>query len=254
MKQAKRSRPTDDRGPVAPLVYVHVPKAAGTTLKTILSRVYRGRPMLFFTPRLGELERFGALPAEARRRVAVVAGHEPFGYQDVFRGCGVRPTVITVLREPVARVVSLFRYIHRDPEHPRHAAFVERGTTLDEVYGELRLPAFDNHQVRFLAGRAVRDKAFGSVDRADLEEAKRNLATGCAAFGLQERFDESVAWFARALRWTGVEDAPELNRAPRPSRGEDVDEGDRALIARHNELDAELHRFACGLFEERARG
>ncbi len=233
-----------------PVVYVHIPKAAGTTLKNVLSRVYRGRPVVFFTPRTGELDRLRGLPAAKRRTVAVVAGHEPFGYQDVFRGCRVTPAVITVLREPVARVVSLFRYIHRDAEHPRHGEFVAHSVTVRDVYERLRLPAFDNHMTRFLAGRGAFSKPFGGLDEQDLRAAEHNLSRGCRAFGLQERFAESLAWFGRELGWPAVETA-DLNRAPRRSTPGDVDEEDRRLIARHNALDAALYEFAASLFDER---
>lgn len=242
---------TPRAGPYTPVVYVHIPKAAGTSLKNLLSRVYAGRPVFFFTPRTGELDRLRALPPDARRRVAVVAGHEPFGYQDVFRGCRVSPAVITVLREPVARVVSLFRYIHRDSEHPRHSEFVENGVTVDDVYRRLRLPAFDNHMTRFLAGRRAFAKPFGELDADDLEAAKHNLAAGCRAFGLQEHFERSIAWFGRELGWPDAE-AGDLNRAPRRSTVADVDDADRRLIAGHNALDAALYAFAVSVFDERA--
>ncbi|USN99023.1 MAG: sulfotransferase family 2 domain-containing protein [Phycisphaeraceae bacterium] len=250
MTRERKTNPRSLEGPAAPLVYVHIPKAAGTTLKNLLAEVYKPRPVIFFTPRTGELEQVRALPANARRQIAVLAGHEPFGYQDLFRGCRVTPAVITVLREPVARVVSLFRYIHRDPEHPRHAEFVEKGVTLEQVYGDLHLPAFDNHMTRFLAGRRAFNKPFGLLTGEDLEQAERNLASGCRAFGLQERFDDSIAWFARELNWPAAE-AGDHNRATRRSRSSDVADSDRTLIARHNELDARLYEFACGLFDER---
>ncbi|MBZ0171433.1 MAG: sulfotransferase family protein [Phycisphaerales bacterium] len=236
---------------MAPVVYVHIPKAAGTTLKNLLSRVYKGRPVLFFSPRTGELDKLRALPADARRRIAVLAGHEPFGSQDAFRGCRVTPAVITILREPIARVVSLFRYIHRDPEHPRHTEFVDGTVTLKQVYGELRLPAFDNHMTRFLAGRGAFDKPFGGLTPADLDQAKRNLATGCRAFGLQERFGESIEWFSRELNWPVI-DAGDHNRAVKRSSQADVTDADRSLIAGHNQLDSDLYAFACVLFNERA--
>lgn len=238
-------------GPVAPLVFVHVPKAAGTSLKDIIGRVYAGRPVLYFLPRTGALERFRALPAAARGRCAVLAGHEPFGFHDAFDGCGVRPAVITVLRDPVARVLSLFGYIHREPDHPEHARFVERGVTLAQVYDEATLPAFDNHQVRFLAGPGAFEKPFGGLTRGDLEQAKRNLAEGCRAFGLRERFDESLGWFRRELDWPAVQPT-ELNRSPEGA--EQVGKADRALIEKHNELDGELYDSARALFDERVGG
>lgn len=235
---------------MTPLIFVHVPKAAGTSLKEVIAGVYAGRPMLFFTPNSGELDRFRALPPEVRRRVAVVAGHEPWGLHGVYAGCGLTPAIITVLREPVARVMSLFRYIHRTPEHQQHERFARGGVTLAGVYEERALIAFDNHQTRFLAGGAAGGKPFGGLTRDDLETAKRNLASGCRAFGLQERFEESLAWFARELGWGRV-GAPELNRGE-PGAGGGDPGGERTLIERHNELDLELYAFAAGLFGKRA--
>lgn len=234
-------------GPVEPLVYVHIPKAAGTSLKDVISRVYAGRPMLYFLPRSGELDRFRSLPPSARVRCAVLAGHEPFGFHEIFDGCGVTPAVITVLRDPVARVQSLFGYIHREPGHPEHARFVERGVTLMQVYDEATLPAFDNHQVRFLAGPGAFVKPFGGLTRGDLELAKRSLAEGCRAFGLRERFAESLDWFRRELRWPAVQPT-ELNRSPGGTAR--LGKGDRALIEKHNGLDDELYSYARSLFDE----
>jgi len=235
--------------PATPLVYVHVPKAAGTTLKDAIARVYRGRPVLFFLPGSGELGRFRSLPAKTRARCAVVAGHEPFGFHDVFEGCGVEPSVITVLREPASRVRSLFGYIHREPEHPKHAEFVRDGVTIAEVYERVRFEPFDNHQVRFLAGPAAHRKPFGGLTGDDLDLAKRNLAEGCAAFGLQERFSESLAWFTRALGWPGV-DVGRLNTSP--ASGSGFSDAERRLVLERNALDAELYEFARALFDERA--
>lgn len=248
--------------PVSPLVYVHVPKAAGTSLKDVIARVYAPRPMLFFLQGTGELERFRAMPPAARARCAAVAGHEPFGLQRVYDGCGVEPAVITVLREPVARVVSLYRYIFREPAHPLHTAFVEGGVSIAEVFSRFTPEAFDNHQVRYLAGPTVHGKAFGTLTGDDLALAKQNLSEGCRAFGLQERFAESMEWFARELGWPTV-GAGRLNESPeRGSRDSGpngpggasggITDADRAMIAERNALDVDLHRFASRLFDERA--
>jgi hypothetical protein len=253
MHEARRSSPVEHPGdgPVRPLVFVHVPKAAGTSLKAIIARAYAGQTMFFFLPNSGELERFRALPPGARGRVAVVAGHEPWGLHGVFAGCGRTPAIITALREPVARVLSLFRYIHGSPEHAQHERFVREKVSLERVYDERTLRAFDNHQVRYLAGPPASRKDFGALTRDDLEQAKRHLSTGCRAFGLQERFEASVAWFARELRWGPVGSA-DLNRGEQRARPEDAPPAERALIERHNTLDLELYEFASDLFTDRA--
>ena len=161
---------------------------------------------------------------------------------------GVDPRVITVLREPAARVRSLFTYIHREPDHPRHAEFSRDAVTIADVYDRVRMEPFDNHQVRYLAGPDAHAKPFGALTETDLELAKRNLETGCTAFGLQERFAESLAWFGETLGWPGVE-AGRLNTSPGSASG--FSESERRLVLGHNALDLELYDFAQRLFAER---
>lgn len=243
--------------PVKPLVFVHVPKAAGTSLKDLIARNCAGSRCLFFSPGDGRLARFRTLPAAVRAGCAVVGGHEPFGLQDVYDGTGLEPSVVTVLREPVARVCSLYRYIFREPAHAQHARFVRERPSLGSVIAEGALPAFDNHQVRYLAGGEAFAKPVGSLDESDLETAKRNLEQGCRVFGLQERMGESLAMFRAALRWSSVE-MPSLNTAA--SGGPDaveipaITDEDRATVAEANGLDAALYAFAVGVFESRLAG
>lgn len=236
--------------PAVPLVFVHIPKAAGTSLKDLIARVYAGRPSLFFTPGDGRLERFAALPPASRAGCAVVAGHEPFGLHRVFDGTGARPAVITVLREPVARVISLYNYIFREPAHTRHADFVSRRPTVRDVVEAGDFVPFDNHQVRFLAGRATHRKPFGALGGSDLERAKRNLAEGVRVFGLQDRMGETLRLFASELGWPPL-DLPALNRTGGASFAPAIGDGDRTAIAETNELDAELYRYAGTLFGQR---
>ena len=237
-------------GPAQPVVYVHIPKAAGTSLKAVIAGAYRGLPSLYFTPGDGRLERFAALPAASREACAVVAGHEPFGLQRVFDGTGADPAVLTVLREPVARVESLYRYIFDVPAHARHADFVSRRPTARGVIEAGDFAPFDNHQVRFLAGRGVFEKPVGAVDGGDLALAKRNLEHGVRAFGIQERMGDSLRWFSAALGWTGVS-LPRLNTGRTVRSAPELTDADRVAIAEANVFDADLYGFAVSLFEER---
>lgn len=246
--------------PVAPLVFVHIPKAAGTSLKELIARVYRSSPALFFTPGDGLLDRFRAMPPEKRATCAVLGGHAPFGMQSAYDGAvradgtPVRPAVITVLREPVARVCSLYRYIFREPAHTKHAEFVIKRPTIAQVYDEAKrgdgFVPFDNHQVRYLAGSEALAKPFGSLTRADLETAMSNLETGCRAFGIQERMDESLSLFERELHWPHSK-LTNLNASPATDAAPPIRDADRAAIEASSTLDTELYAFATELFERR---
>jgi hypothetical protein len=208
------------------LVFIHVPKAAGTTLRRIIARQYPPET-LFDAPFDG---RPFEIPAHRRSTVRVLQGHLPFGCQEQI---DAPVDLVTVLREPVDRVRSLYDYIQRRPGHVLRGLVEER--TLEEFaasgHAEVR-----NMQVRLVSG--CRD-----VDGRALETAKRNLATRFAAFGLVERFDESLVLMKRALGWGSIYyRAANVARSPTVERG--APSAAVSRIERENELDLELYAFA----------
>lgn len=239
--------------PLTPLVFVHIPKAAGTSLKALITKVYQGRPIVLFSQGDGLLERFRNLPPQRRAQCAVLGGHAPFGLQSAFDETNTNPAVITVLREPVARVVSLYRYIFREPAHPEHARFTADRPTIRDVYEQSTFAPFDNHQTRYLAGESAHAKPFGSLTPQDLATAKINLEHGCRAFGIQSRMDESLTLFQRDLNWPKAK-LPAFNTSPPTSEAPAITEADREAIATNNTHDLDLYAFAVDLFERRIAG
>jgi hypothetical protein len=65
--------------------------------------------------------------------------------------------------------------------------------------------------------------------------------------GIQDRFADSVALFAREFGWTNVYDAEAKVNRLRPSL-DDVPEETRELIRTYNWLDEELYRAQPGRF------
>lgn len=88
----------------------------------------------------------------------------------------------------------------------------------------------------------------GELPASALDDAKENLR-GFAFIGIQERFEESLVLLQRML---GLGLVPYEDRhvsSDRPSV-EEISDEQRALIAEHNRLDAELYTFAQGLFDD----
>ena len=106
-----------------------------------------------------------------------------------------------MLREPVARVASLYTYILGHPKHALHADLVRSKTPLEDF---LRIdPSVDNHQTRMVSGRGGGELTSRSAEPLGpeaLEEAKRNLDRFLVV-GLTERFDETFILIRRALGW-----------------------------------------------------
>ena len=114
---------------------------------------------------------------------------------------------ITMLREPVARVVSTYHHVLDHPRHWFHDEAVGNDMGLEEFVEAIAGPA-DNLQTRLLAGRVEGElvtRADGSVavtplGAEALEEARANLDRFLVV-GLTERFDESFILVRRALGW-----------------------------------------------------
>ena len=223
------------------IIFVHVPKTAGTALDGVIKRSYadgewysvRKKEPDFYKAELGELAR--AQP----RRLRFVTGHAPFGLHEVM---GDAPTqYITLLREPIERLKSFFNYAKRHPDHHLHAEI--KSGALDLV-GLARLIA--NQQVRYLCG-----KWSGVPDEQDLEIAKKNLVERFVVAGLTERFDETLAMFQGKLGWPFRPYTRE-NTAPRRPMN-DLDAAEMSILRRYHELDYALYEFVAKRFEEQVQ-
>lgn len=217
------------------LVFVHVPKTAGTTLRTIIDRQYPRRA-IFWSDGPADVARLRALPEDERRQLLVVQGHVMYGiHEHLF----VPVDYITMLRDPVELVTSMFYFTLR--KYPRAMTRWTKNLSLAEF------AAHPIYLMRNLQTRAI--SGMKTNDRAALDAAKTNLATRIRAFGLSDRFDESLMLFTRILGWRNVfYHAMNVSRRP----GRDALPGEAVAVMReHNGLDLELYAFARQLFEER---
>ncbi len=226
-----------------PVIFLHNLKAGGTTFREILIRQYGARAVYTVGGRhrtTGDLRRIRSLDAD---KVRVIQGHIPFGVHELLRR---ESTYLTLLRDPVERIVSLYRFIlsgrlsrmrRKDTvDLSSLEAFVERGA----------LPEVDNGQTRRLSGL---DPEFGRCPDGMLEVAKANLRERFSAVGLTERFDESVVLARRLFGWKSV--LYLRRQVTRSGPGDEVISPEaRRAVERYNELDRELYRYAEGLLEE----
>jgi len=237
-------------------IFIHIPKTAGTTLRSIIEDHFPANQLYFLY--IGNalhpgMEEFSALTDEEKRKIKLFCGHFHFGYHRYLpQPC----KYITVLRDPVERTVSLYHHLLQK-EHARHdksvvdiqrrinrenltlEGFVVSGITLDT----------DNAQTRILSGESPE---FGQCTRKTLEKAKLNLREHFAVFGLTERFDESVMLIHKVMGWP-MPFYSKKNVSVRKKKRADLPRTTLETISRYNELDAELYRFAEELFDEQVR-
>jgi Galactose-3-O-sulfotransferase len=206
------------------LVFVHINKTAGTTLRFILRSSYGARHCdvepwhgawtdpPFSTADLGRVRKLYP-------RLASIAGHRITGYIDL-EETGTDFRYLTFLREPVALCASRFQYQleYRKKKNLVFEEWIEKDWVRDS-------------QTQLIGGTTDPDDAISVMDR------KRMFV------GLTERFDESIV-LLQALR------APDLDIAYRPvnvAKSSGVakrllaDSRTRQLIVDANQADLELY-------------
>jgi Sulfotransferase family len=222
----------------AALIFLHIPKTAGTTLNRIIEWQYDPRRIFTVDPHRirATIGHFYALPEARRRRLQVVRGHFPYGVHERLPQGGA---YITVLRDPVTRLLSSYYFILRRPLHPLHRKLKQCRLGPEEL---IRLTAqSQNLQCRFISGIGKT----GVCDGRTLELAKENLRRSFRVVGLAERFHESLLLMVAAFGWKVPLYQNRKVAKVRPA----VDAKLAQIIREHNALDVELYEFGKELFE-----
>jgi hypothetical protein len=227
------------------LIFLHIPKAAGTSLVAVLDRQFP--PESIYPVGNQAAEDLAALPEEQRRQIKLLHGHMYFGLHGVLpQPC----SYITLLRDPVERVASLYQYIQGRPRHYLYDRVVKQGMTLaDLLQGKNRaFDEFRDGQVRLL-----NDHAFANAHRDEPEvlfrAAQENLAAHFTLVGLVEQFDETLLLLRRQFGW-GLPLYIKRNVTRRRPARETLDAQTLAIIQAHNQRDQLLYQSVTDGFEQ----
>jgi hypothetical protein len=234
------------------VIFLHVPKTAGTTLHHILERCYpRNQICSFKDPNYrSELENFQKLSTETREAYRLIKGHLSFGFHRHLPG---RSTYITFLREPVARALSFYHYARSHPEHYLYPLLGDDHVDL-KILLRQRTPTTHelfNLQTSMVAGDEWDDPE-RPADRAALERAKQNLRSHFDVVGLTEEFDTSLRLLRRRFGWK-VRFYTRKNVTRRKDQIDNLDPETHSLVREANALDIELYQFARELFDAQRR-
>lgn len=226
----------------SPLVFFHIPKTGGSTVHDLLCKEF---PSSRICP-----ERFNQLHKMSRadlQQYDLFSGHYD---RAAIRRLPNRPKVITVLREPRSRILSLYYYwkSHRpDVIEERNLG----GPRLAHQYSLLEFlrcptpsiaPNIDNVHVRSMLGRiwVGPNREFRVADEIALRRAKHYLST-LFDFGIMEDLD---AFVARVFPRLGFDAPP---RVPRKNSHEEFSRLKMMQVVEREpvtpEIDAELDRL-----------
>jgi hypothetical protein len=231
------------------VIYLHIPKTAGTTLHHIIDRQYEPAESHVIDRHDVGIEEFKGLSPVRRARIRMLRGHIPFGLHRYIPGPA---TYVTVLRDPIERLISYYYFVRGNPKHYLHDYALLRRMTLRR-YVESRVSlATDNFQTRIISG-AWTNVGYGECDEATLALAQRNLVQHFAVVGLAEQFDQTLLLLKRRFGWRNVFYSRRNVTQGRPPR-DSLSQETLAVLRQHNRLDLELYRYAQALFAAQVRG
>ena len=221
-------------------IFLHIPKTGGSSLRTALRFVYGWRRV--HTTPTGVID-----PSRVARRLnlpldpspKLIRGHVTYGLHGYLDGSCC---YFTMLRRPIPRVLSLYYYLQEGwPNAP------VADLTLAEYIERDHHAYVPNDQTRRLAGPPYPDDPH---DESLLQRAIDHLDHDIA-FGLTERFDESLLLLRRMLEWPRLPLYIRVNtNRTRPSRST-LDSRVVERIEEQNQLDIRLYEYSREEFDAR---
>jgi len=236
------------------LCFLHIPKTAGTSLNFYIESLFRQEevcPAQYMT----DIE----IASKAfLSKYKYFRGH--FSY-DIYKYLPEKPIYITMLRDPVERVVSHFEYWKT---HSKSWSANHINSDLANKYEDQRkavahdllyFVSGDHPRVKWLANLQTWKIASGSIDVDPaspnlLELAKEHLQE-FAFFGITEYFSVSLVQLSHILGFAISDSSKRLNVNARRPAVKNIPAKTLDAIMEHNQLDMELYRFALKAFKDK---
>lgn len=232
------------------VVFLHIPKTAGTSLISLLSRSFDRDKIYRFNS--GDLQITFGTP-DTYKNHDLVIGHVPVNFLSDFKES---ITLLTFLRHPVDRIISLYNFYKHLPENRIHgdmATFkcnaanklsIREYCNLDHPYV---INETNNGMSRMLSSRSGYGKDLSNEEL--FEDARDNLVS--MKFGIVEDYEKSVDYIMHSLGLAPSLSIPKLNRTSSRPKLNEISIDDYETIINRNLVDMALYKFAVDEFNKR---
>jgi hypothetical protein len=218
------------------LLFMHIPKTAGTSIRNAILTNYRKSEVIFLYPQEPgfPVQSLSELPLEQRARSGLIVGHWVYygAHESVPNEC----LYFTVVRDPISRVWSNYTHLMQSQDS-RVLGHATRGS-LEEMFESKFRTDLDNMMVRYFAGTPY--IPVGSVNHDIYDMARRHLREAFPYVGQQQSVEKAYAWLKTKLDWNSSISVPAINVTEYDPAGQ-CSESDTKLIRHFNRWDCKLY-------------
>lgn len=158
-------------------MFLHIPKASGTSACEFFERAYGREKVGWLGRDFNKNDLLNGVPG-VFDQYKVVGGHFSFG---LARGIPGKKIYVSLYRDPVSRVISLYRYILRRKEH--HLNKILSKMTMAEALVDC--PQFRS-QVHNLQSKYLADVSLGDQGKVECKDVVDNILSGSFYFSNME--------------------------------------------------------------------
>lgn len=230
--------------PAGTLIFEHLPKTAGITLRSILEREYKCAYKVDDYSIADSIAAFENLNPQQQNSFDLIYGHA----SSVLAKYVKNPILLTYLRNPVDRFISQYCYIKINPAHRTHKS-LQKVTDIEEYIDFSLKHQEDNIQTRFLSNAVLRfvgelQPSGSGIDmQLLLNQAKNRLRSFRYVF-FTHQFDLSLLILKKDLNWTISPYYVKWNLTPRRYIIKDLSPSLIDRIKNLERYDLELFEFA----------
>ena len=152
------------------LIFLHLPRTGGTTLRDILDKQYPDDVTLENKSLLDTDPNFNVDNKPEKDQFKLVKGHVYFRiHEHINQKC----TYFSMMRNPIERTISIYNYIKKRSSHKDYD--LANKLTIEEFIKRGHNLFINNGQTRLMAGReASLNVPFNEINEIHLEQAKKH--------------------------------------------------------------------------------
>jgi hypothetical protein len=216
----------------------HVPKCGGTTVTNYLKSQYAHQRIFSIdgSNPSKSIELFMSLPEKRRHLYDLVHGH---GANRLRQYIHQKSLAVTILRDPVERIISHYYYVCRSPKHYLfNEVTVNKMSLIDYATSSLSGELRNNYVCRFLQISA--EEAESTPDES-INSAYSILRDKYAVVGIMDNIDSAMKILASKASFRDEYKDKKLNvTIDRPKQTE-IEQSTLDAIAEVNQLDVRLY-------------